>query len=74
MMERKLGKAQEELIVIIYFYEQYHSPRCWVTKEKAMQEYGKIKSDAQKLKAVKEQILIRYLGLGWEKLIIHGLR
>ena len=67
MMERKLGKAQEEFIVAIYFYEQYHSPRCWVTTEKAMQEYGKIKSDAQKLKAVKEQILIRYLGLGWEK-------
>jgi hypothetical protein len=58
MMERKLGKAQEEFIVAIYFYEQYHSPHCWVTKKKAMQEYGKIKSDVQKLKKVKTQILI----------------
>ena len=58
MMERKLCKAQEELIDAIYFYEQYHSPRCWVTKKKAMQEYRKIKGDAQKLKAVQEQILI----------------
>jgi hypothetical protein len=54
MIERKLDKAQGELIDAICFYEQYHSPYCWATKEKAMQEYGKIKSDAQKLKAVKE--------------------
>ena len=66
-MERKLGKAQEEFIVAIYFYEQYHSPHCWLTKEKAMQEYGKIKRDAQKLKAIKEEILIGYLGLRWKK-------
>jgi len=43
-----------------------------VTKKKAIKEYGNIKGVAQKLKAVKEQILIQYLGLGWEKLIIHG--
>lgn len=55
MMERKLGQAQEEFIIAIYFYEQYHPPHCWAVKEKAIQEYEKTKSGTQKLKAGKER-------------------
>lgn len=33
--------------------------------EKAKRVYKELKSEAARLKAVKEQILIRYLGLGW---------
>ena len=64
MMERKLWQAMEEFIVVIYFYEQFHSPCCWDLVKKAKREYKRIKSDFKKLKAVKEQILIRYLGHG----------
>ena len=36
-------------------------------EDRAKREYKKIQSEAQKLRAVKEQILIRSLGLGWGK-------
>ena len=48
------------------FWEQYHSPRCWTTASMAMSVYNQLKSETARLNAVKEQILIRYLGLGWE--------
>ena len=46
--------------------EQYHSPQCWKTVEYAQSVYGQLKSETARLNAVKEQILIHYLGLGWE--------
>ena len=64
-MERKLDAAMENFIVAIYFWEQYDSPRCWKTVDKATSIYRKLKTPTAKLRAVKEQILIRYLGLGW---------
>ena len=67
VMKKKLDRAKEDYIVAMYFYEQYHSPRCWTTVEKAMAEYNELESESKKLKAVKEQILIRYIGLGWDK-------
>jgi hypothetical protein len=66
-MELGLKVAQSEFIVAIYFHEQYHSPRCWNTVDKATEQYNKLTSRTKKLEAVKEQILIRYLGLGWDK-------
>ena len=44
------------------FFEQFHSPRCWKTVAQARGKYNEM--TANKLEAVKEQILIRYLGLG----------
>ena len=46
------------------FWEQYHSPRCWTTASMEMSVYNQLKSETARLNAVKEQILIRYLGLG----------
>jgi histone acetyltransferase (RNA polymerase elongator complex component) len=37
-MEHKLDKAKEDYINAIYFYEQYHSKRCWLTVEQARLE------------------------------------
>ena len=67
MMEKKLDEAQEDFIVALYFHEQYNSPRCWRTVEVAQQEYSRIGSQTAKLRAVKEQILIRHQGLGWNE-------
>ena len=64
---KKIATCREEYIVAIELWEQYHSPRCWKTVEYAQSVYGQLKSETARLNAVKEQILIRYLGLGWER-------
>jgi len=66
-MEKKLDETQKEYIDAIECYEQYHSPRCWMTVEDAKNIYNALGSESARLKAVQEQILIRFLGLGWEK-------
>ena len=65
-MEKKLKATTEEYIDAIYFFKMYKAPRCWDTIEKAQYNYGKFKSESAKLDAVKEQIQIRFKGLGWE--------
>ena len=67
LLDKKYASAKEEHIVALYFHEQYHSPRCWKTVREAKQIYNILKSESARLAAVKEQILIRYLGLGWAK-------
>ena len=66
-MRKKLDNAKEDFIVNVYFLEQFTSRRCWRTVEDAKAEYKRIPNKTQKLKAVKEQILIRFRGLGWDK-------
>ena len=63
--EKKLQAAEKSLIEATYLHQQYNSPRCWKTAEQALNEYCKLRTKAEKLRHVKEQILIRYLGLGW---------
>ena len=65
-LENKYEDATDYYIVEIYFREQYHSPRCWITLEVAAEFYSDLGSETVRLAAVKEQVLIRYLGLGWE--------
>ena len=65
IFEKKLEEAEDDYIVAIYFHEQYNSKRCWDNVEKAKDVYRRLKSESTILAAVKEQILIRYLGLGW---------
>jgi len=64
-LEKEYADATEDYIVAIYFFEQYSSPRCWKTVTDTREEYGRLSSESPRLEAVKEQILIRYLGLGW---------
>jgi len=64
-LDKKCKNAEDNCIVVIYFWEQYNSPRCWRTEGKAQEIFDKLNSKTAKVAAVKEQILIRYLGLGW---------
>ena len=58
--------ATEDYIVAIYFHEQYQSPSCLLTLEVAAEFYSALGSDTARLAAVKEQILVWYLRLGWK--------
>jgi hypothetical protein len=49
----------------LLLYKQFHSPACWRTVEVAEREYHKLKAKKDRLHCSKEQILMRYLGLGW---------
>jgi len=63
---KKPDITQEEYIVAIEFWEQYHSPHSWTTAIIAISVYDQMKSETARLNAVKKQILICYLGLGWK--------
>ena len=64
-MQKKIDASREEYIVGVYFYEIYHSDRCWKTKRGARAQFGVLSSEAARLRAVKEQHLICTIGLGW---------
>ena len=49
----------------LYLWEQWHHEKCWQTVEEATAQYNGLTSKSAKLRAVKDQLLIRYLGLGW---------
>ena len=63
----KLQSTERDLINISYLHQKYFSPRCWKTVQQALDEFEKLSSKKDKTECVKEQILIRYLGLGWEE-------
>ena len=63
-LEKKMEGLLEENIVIVYLFEQFHSPRFWKTGAVARKKFKEMRGN--KLEAVKEQILIAYLGLGIE--------
>ena len=65
-LEKKYEDATEYYSVAIYFHEKYHSPHCWLTLEVAAEFYLDLVSDTVRLAVVKEEIIIRCLGLGWE--------
>ena len=65
-MQDKIDASKEDYIVGVYFYEMYHSGRCWTTVRGARTQFAKLGSEAARLRAVKDQHLIRTLGLGWE--------
>ena len=64
--EKQIETCREDYIVAIELWEQYNSPQCWKTVEYALSVYEQLKSETARLNAVKEQILICCLGLGWE--------
>ena len=65
-LENNYENATYYYIFAIYFHEKYHSPRCWLTLEVATEFYSAMGSETSRLAAVKEQILMWYMGLGWE--------
>lgn len=66
-MDKKIDLLQADYIGATYLWLQGHSDRLWDTVEKANREYNRLKSETAKLRAVKEQILIRYVGFGWSE-------
>ncbi len=67
VIEMKLQSTEKDLINISYLNQKYFSPCCWKTVHQALDESEKLTLKKDKLECVKEQILIRYLGLGWEE-------
>ena len=65
MRDKKLDAAEVKLIDASYLYQQYHSPRCWKNEKDAFDIFEQLVFKKDRLSSVKEQILIRYLGLGW---------
>ncbi len=64
--KEKLEKAEEKYIDAYYNFQQFNSPRCWMTIEQATEEYHKLKTKKDKLSYVKEQIQMHHLCFGWE--------
>ena len=64
---KKLENAERALIDASYLFQQFFSPCCWKTIQQALEEFEKLPIKKDCLQCVKEQILIRYLGLGWEE-------
>ena len=65
LRDNKIKAAEEILIAASYLHQQYHSPRCWRSKKQSFEIIEQLKFKKDRLSSVKEQILIRYLGLGW---------
>ena len=58
-------KTEEALILAMDYLERGKSDRRWKSVEQAKSIYLQLTSESAKLKAVKEQILIRKIGFGW---------
>ena len=63
-----LDRASESYIDAIYYHEMFHFNACWKTSSMVDRELKKIRSKSAKLNALKENIRIRVLGLGWKDL------
>jgi hypothetical protein len=48
-LQKKLDIMQGDYIIAIYFYEQYHSPRCWRTIKDAYNNYKKMGSEGLRM-------------------------
>jgi hypothetical protein len=63
----KLKSTEKDLVNMSYLHQQYFSPRCWKTVQQALDEFENLTSKKDRIECMKEQILTRYLGLGWEE-------
>ena len=65
LRNNKLEIARAGLVDALYLHQQYDSPRCWKTKDQAYEAFEGMKWKKDRMAGIKEQILMRYLGLGW---------
>ena len=70
LVEHGVNKASEDFIDALYYYEMYCSLACWKTVTMVDCKLRKLKSKTAKLNALKENIRMRVLGLGWKDLSI----
>lgn len=60
--------VQNEFFHVLTYIDMLHSPTCWQNKKAENKFFKKLTSRSSKLEAVKEQILIRFIGFGWKVL------
>ena len=65
--EKNMVKASEDYIEAIYYHRMYDSMACWTGSASCVNEgLKKLKSKMAKYDALKENIMIRVKGFGWE--------
>jgi hypothetical protein len=69
MIEKKsLDKAKEDLVEASYYWEMFHSEVCWKGKPSVVTKMlDRLKSETAKMEALKENIRMRVIGLGWKQ-------
>ena len=65
MHEKCMKKASESFIDALYYHEMFGSAACWMTVSSVDRELRKLQSKSSKITALKDNIRIRVLGLGW---------
>ena len=65
LLQNRLDDKGDNFLENMYLWDMWHHEKCWHTEAEANEQYNALTSKTAKLKAVKNQILIRYLGLGW---------
>ena len=72
MIEKKsLDKAKEDLVEASYYWEMYNSDVCWKGKQSIVGKMlGRLKLESAKLEALKENIRMHGIGLGWKQFAI----
>ena len=69
--KNSLDKAKEGLVKASYYWEMFHSEVCWRGKQSVVAKMlGRLKSESAKLEALKENIRMCVIGLGWKKFTI----
>jgi hypothetical protein len=65
--KRRLENANEDYVDAVYYLSMYNSLACWRGDKRVVtKELGKLSSESAKYHALKENILIRVKGCGWE--------
>jgi hypothetical protein len=65
--DKKVEGEMAQVMAHSYLWQKYNSPQCCKLVREAFDLFNELSSKSAKLQFVKEQILIRYLGLGWAK-------
>ncbi len=69
--KKSLEKAKEDLVEASYYWEMYHSDICWKGKQSIVGKMlGRLKLESAKIEALKENIRMRVIGLGWKQFAI----
>jgi hypothetical protein len=69
--KKSLEKAKKCLVEASYYWEIYHSDVCWKGKHSIVHKMlGRLKSESAKLEALKENIRMQVVGLGWKQFAI----
>lgn len=71
MEQRGMMKAKESTIEASYYWEMYNkSDACWKNIRTMKTMLGRLSSESTKLEALKENIRMRVIGLGWTQFAI----